>query len=195
MFKISELQVESRPFVESEMNLWGTLEDSFIERVRELLGGKIGTVIEVGSYLGASAVKWAGVADRVICIDTWLGSIEHYGGIPRKPNGAPDVYDTFLSNMVHCGVANKVEVINLPASIAAGYLLQHRIDPDVVYLDGDHSYAGLTSDINSFSILAWHGGKLLTGDDYGQFGDVKAVVDDNFGGDVEIHKRYWIKQL
>lgn len=185
MFKVSDLQVEDR-----QLNLftWGELEDRFLQRV-----GRPHTVIEVGSYLGASAVKWASIAERVICVDTWLGSYEHYNGIPRAGNGSPDIYDTFLSNMVKCGVADKVEVIRLPSSIAFEVLYTKGIRADLVYLDGDHSFNGTAMDIQNYRLLVKDGG-LISGDDYGLF-EVKPAVDDSFPDGVELLGRYWVKQL
>ena len=86
----------------------------FEEIIRKLSPG---VIVEVGSWLGASAIHMAkivkslGLGTRIICVDTWLGSPEHFlGSRPewreklRQQHGYPRLYYTFLANVVRQGL-------------------------------------------------------------------------------------------
>ena len=73
-------------------------------------------IIEVGSWKGQSALTMAKILDdndmdcNIICIDTWLGSLEHRKSNKKHHNitsytkhGWPVLYYQFLANVVHSG--------------------------------------------------------------------------------------------
>lgn len=105
------------------------------------------TVVEIGSYLGASAValaeglKAAGNnTARVYCIDTWQnegmseGPADHMATFRR--NTAP--YDQLI-----------LPVRGRSTDVAAELLA--RIGPiDLLFVDGDHSYDGVLADWRTF---------------------------------------------
>jgi predicted O-methyltransferase YrrM len=75
--------------LEKDTQGWSSTGESFNEAIKKL---KPKTIIEVGTWKGASAINMAkltlaeGVRDvelEVICVDTFLGSYEllHYGNI------------------------------------------------------------------------------------------------------------------
>jgi len=79
-------------------------------------------IIELGSYLGWSAITMAnickqnGIDCKILCIDTWLGSVEHW----RKDkcnslskynyfsNGTSTMFDSFCKNVISHGVENYI---------------------------------------------------------------------------------------
>lgn len=124
----------------------------------------IKSVVEIGSFLGESAIWFAQRVDSVICIDPWyegateetknnlVDAINHYS-MPR------DFYQLFLDNIKRAGVAHKVQSIRGLSSD-----VHHLVpDADLVYIDGDHSMRGCTEDILNYGPKAR---KILTGDDY-----------------------------
>lgn len=105
------------------------------------------TVVEIGSYLGASALaiaeglKAAGnQAARVYCIDTWQnegmseGPADHMDAFHRHT--AP--YESLI-----------VPVRGRSTDVAAKLLAE--IGPiDLLFVDGDHSYGGVLADWRTF---------------------------------------------
>lgn len=108
--------------------------------------------------MGASAIIWANLIrewcsgeGRVTCVDTWQ---------PYGEEAAP--FDHFTRNVAAAGVADLIEIQRgasgaiLPTLETGNY--------DLVYIDGDHSYAGAKSDIELAMPLVRVGG-ILCGDD------------------------------
>lgn len=155
-------------------------------------------VIEIGSWEGASTISWAEQSDFVICIDTWLGSVEHYENEMmfndgqqffkvelsntewsrdrlEREDGYPSIYRTFVDNVRRNGYEDKVLPITIDCS--QGYIILEKagIKADIVYIDAAHDYDSVVNDlIKSYSILSDVG--HVCGDDYGA--DVKTAVDD-----------------
>src|SRR5687767_713314 len=88
--------------------------------------------IEVGSWKGATAVRLAdrlraqGADAAVVCVDTWLGSVEHWEGSvkgwdirPHLRHGYPTLYYQFLANVLHAGCADLVVPIPNTSATAA----------------------------------------------------------------------------
>jgi hypothetical protein len=104
------------PLKDHEFALQGWFDErsvlfTAIERLRPIL------VAEVGTWKGASAIAMARCMDkldlpgRIVCVDTWLGGVEHMLGNVENGNwlrrrwGWPHLYETFLANVLHGGVA------------------------------------------------------------------------------------------
>ena len=172
------------------------------------LGASRACVVDVGVWKGdstitlANAMKAAGINGCVIAVDTFLGSPEHYTD-PRyinlfgRLNGRPDLYETFLSNVIQAGLQDIV--IPLPqTSTTAGAILKHfDIHPDVVHIDAAHEYEDVLKDSRTyFDILANDG--FLIGDDYerGWPGVVRAAKEfsSGLGLSLTIEAPKWIVQ-
>jgi predicted O-methyltransferase YrrM len=113
------------------------------------------TVVEIGSYLGASALalaeglKAAGnTAARIYCIDTWQNE--------GMSEGPADHMATFRRHTAPYGELI-VPVRGRSTDVAAELLASiGRID--VLFVDGDHSYDGVLADWRSFGpALRTHG--------------------------------------
>jgi hypothetical protein len=154
------------------------------EMFRKLLGPDAKVVVEIGTWLGNSALHLCDAAPNaeIICIDTWLGALEMRGE-KRDPDrfqrlqcrhGYPMIYYQFLSNVVHAGKQSRITPMPFPASIALRWLAQKSISPDLVYVDGSHDYEDVLADIKS--TLELHP-KIICGDDYqpGWIGVIQAV--------------------
>ena len=167
---------------------WGANHRLFhilIEEVRPRV------VVEVGSWKGRSAIRMAKILKRkhipgvILCVDTWLGSFEHFTGIaePRdeakleRRNGYPILFYQLLANILHAGYQEYIIPIALPSSIAAQLLEVNMIAPDIVYIDGSHAEEDVQIDIRKYWSLLQKDG-ILFGDDYfSQFPGVVKAVD------------------
>ena len=136
-------------------------------------------VIEVGSWMGRSAISMAKAgAELVICVDTWLGSIEHYakkqGGYWGRDqlatvNGYPSFYERFLSNVVDNGLQDRILPIPNTSHIAGRWLEKQGIKADMIYIDASHDAVSVARDIRQYKALLKDGG-VMVGDDYEQKG-------------------------
>lgn len=168
---------------------------------------KPSTIIEVGSWKGRSAIQLAELLKKqendgvVICIDTWLGCLEHlppeisesWSIHKYRKNGYPQLYYQFLSNIVRNNVQDVI--VPLPNTSIIGYLWlkKHNIKADMVYIDGSHEYLDVIADVRNFYNLLG-ANAVLCGDDYSNFSGVNKavfefaienslhleVIDDNF---------------
>jgi hypothetical protein len=136
-------------------------------------------VVEVGSWKGASAIFWAqqmqkhNIDGAVLCVDTWLGGIDHITR-PRGAdwtikqyykNGYSTLYYHFLANVMHEGVQDYI--VPLPNSSIAGarWLTYHNLAADLVYIDASHEEDDVYADMQAYwKCLKWGG--LMLGDDW-----------------------------
>jgi hypothetical protein len=159
----------------ADMQGWGSVDPIFAEVIGAV---KPKIIVEVGSWKGASAINMAkiakslGVDCKIICIDTWLGSPEHFlGNDPswrtslRLTHGYPQLYFTFLANVVRNGVQDVIVPLASTSESAAVILERKRVRPDVVYIDAAHEYEPVLRDLRLYwKLLADDG--VLVGDDY-----------------------------
>jgi Methyltransferase domain len=114
-----------------------------------LQGKNIKTVIEVGSWLGASTrYIAASMADDGVlyAIDTWLGSPQE--AVHLQDSRLPYLYQLFLSNIKHAGLCHKVVPIRMTSQEASNAL---NVKADLIYLDGAHDTQSVCNDI-----LSWY---------------------------------------
>lgn len=169
---------------------------SIFSEVAQILKPKI--VVEIGSWEGASAVSWAEYVDKVICVDTWLGSVEHYEnvfGIPTDSgiqkadmsgsewernrlmieDGYPTIFKTFADNVRKNGYQNKIIPITIDSNQSYIILEKSGIDIDVIYIDAAHDYHSVMNDVKKSYNLIKNKGHVC-GDDY--FGEIQKAVND-----------------
>ena len=143
---------------------------------------KPGLVIEVGSWKGSSAIGMArlmkahGIEGAVICVDTWLGGLDHINNTampewditPYRHHGYPTLYYQFLANVLQAGMQDYIVPFPNASTIAARWLLQRGIQADLIYIDGSHEENDVYNDINDYWKLLRPGGVML-GDDYNPY--------------------------
>lgn len=112
-------------------------------------------VLEVGSWLGASAVGWLqacqlyGAESLVVCLDTWLGSREHRElDDPASPwgrqqlqlnqDGFPCLFNGFSSTVRDHGCTDRIVPMPIDADNGYSLLTRLQIAFDVIYIDGPH---------------------------------------------------------
>lgn len=138
--------------------------------------------IEVGSFLGYSAISFAkklkqhNPKSKLICIDTWLGSPEHYHGLKSAGhndlswvNGYPTMYHKFISNVILNDVQDIIIPLPFPSTIGYKVLRDvfNNIDvkADFAYIDGSHEEDEVYLDLYYYYQLLRKGG-CLCGDDW-----------------------------
>jgi hypothetical protein len=147
-------------------------------------------VFEIGAWKGRSSIMLANLLKQhcrdgaVVCVDTWLGCLEHLPpeiseswSIQRyRRHGYPRLYQQFLSNVVRAQVQDCVVPFPNTSSIAAEWLKQHNVRADLIFVDGSHEFADVLSDIRNYYPLLAEGG-VIFGDDYSGFEGVSRAVN------------------
>lgn len=115
-----------------------------------------GTIVEIGSYHGKSAVNLAysvrkhGKSAKIYCVDTWRNeNIEFAKDV--------DVYQHFLDNTVQF----RDDITTLRGRSEEVGAAWDRGPIDVLFVDGDHSFEGVTADIRAWVPRVKTGGLLL----------------------------------
>jgi predicted O-methyltransferase YrrM len=140
------------------------------------------SLLELGSWKGTSAIMFAHhmlnyCSDPLIgCVDTWLGSLEHWTNLAwRKElclqHGYPTLYRRFQDNVVHAGLSAHIVPLPMTTKTAIALARRSRILVDFVYVDASHEYHDVIDDLSG----VWD----LVGDD----GIV--VVDDYYAPEVQ----------
>jgi len=177
-----------------------------IERVRPRL------IIEVGSWLGGSAVTMAQamkdleLLGEIVCVDSWQGPFTFWDRI-RCPdgyralnlkNGWPQVFYQFLSNIMYHNLQDYITPLPQSCDVAAQVLEMFHIKADMIYIDASHEEDAVTRDLIAYSRLL-HANGVIFGDDYYHAGTpVGLAVHRYFGQQVwyapyqSDDKRFWI---
>ena len=136
-------------------------------------------IVELGSWLGLSSRFLLDTAPdaTLICVDHWRGS-DHPDCKAMKTEEVakriPTLFEQFLRNMWNYRerlIPVRAVTIDGMREIAA-----LGIQPDLVYLDADHSYEGTRAEVDAILELFPHA--RLVGDDYSNFAGVKKAVDE-----------------
>ncbi|HOW53398.1 MAG TPA: class I SAM-dependent methyltransferase [Syntrophorhabdaceae bacterium] len=165
----------------------GTDNDIFDRYIDEI---NAGLIIEIGTWKGASAIHFASrlkeknIDGTVICIDTWLGTVNNmidcndptWGLRKYYINGYPCLYHQFLANVIHSGLQNYIVPFPNTSSVGAKWLQHHNIQGDFIYIDGSHEEDDVLKDLKDYWPLVKPKG-ILAGDDWhsGGEGVIKAV--------------------
>jgi hypothetical protein len=168
---------------------WGSTHPIF-ESVIKL--ARPNTICEVGSWKGASAIHMAricanaGIDVKIICIDTWLGGRESYTWKDKHPelyrdlkmvNGWPQIFYTFMANVVRAGFAETIIPLPQTSGIGARILKELNVIPDLVYIDGSHDYTDVKEDLIAFYDVLRPGG-IIFGDDFITWPGVTRAVSE-----------------
>lgn len=142
-----------------------------------------GTMVEIGSWMGESALEFASYFDLVICVDPFEGKFAAVLPIFQRA-----VEIDLRSRQV--GRAPVIEHIRKTGEEARP-LITNQVD--FVYIDAVHEYEPVKSDINYWR----HKVKAIGGHDYSaEFPGVKQAVDEAFGDpDMVFQDTSWVKVL
>lgn len=149
-------------------------------------------VIEVGTWKGASAINMARyikknkLGCKILCIDTWLGSLEMlqaknskypkewYNALMHK-NGFPMLYYQFLYNVIAKKMTDTIIPFPNTSAIASRWLKWKDIKADLIYIDGSHHFDDAYYDIKSYYDILNDNG-IIFGDDYKGWPGVRKAV-------------------
>jgi predicted O-methyltransferase YrrM len=145
-------------------------------------------IVDLGVWKGMSTITLARAQEKacangyVLAIDTFLGSPEHWNrartdvtAALKFAHGMPHFYETFLSNMLLSGVADRVLPIAQTSENAVSILQRLGVVPDLVHLDATQEYAPTLRDIRMYYGLLADGGVLI-GDDFNWPSVARAVI-------------------
>jgi len=132
---------------------------------------RCGIFLEIGSYLGASScfiaagIKKVEINSKLYCIDTWQND--------SMTEGNRDTYTEFLKN------TSKYNELIFPirsSSVGASKMFDEKID--FLFIDGDHSYEGVKSDVDAW-LPKLNAGALVIFHDSGWAEGVKKVITED----------------
>lgn len=149
-------------------------------------------IVEVGSYLGRSAcfladqIKKSGKDIKLVCVDPWTPEF-----LESKTGDA--IYENFLAAVRIGGFQNIIVPIRGTSLMAAKLL---RDDLDAVFIDADHSYESVKSDIRAWIEKVRPGGVLAGHDfDYQGWPDVPKAVKEMLGEQFRLQGRCWVHDV
>jgi hypothetical protein len=169
-------------------------------------------IIEIGSWKGLSACTMASIAKQnnipctIICIDTWLGSPDYWttgindinrGGSLNFNKGYPQIYYTFLNNVILENHTDIIRPLAISSSEAVDILNYYDIKPDIVYIDGAQEYSSVHNDICKYWKILHNNGYIFGSNYCDQCDGIKMAVNDFSRGvmtDKTIDDILWIIQ-
>jgi predicted O-methyltransferase YrrM len=181
----------------TDMQGWNS-HHPFFEKI--ITGLRPNRIIEVGTWKGGSAINMAkicaslGLETEIICIDTWLGASEHvlfqeFRQSLNYKNGFPQLYYTFMANVISEGLQNTITPFPMASLNAAVILKTLAVTADLIYIDAAHEYELAYADADAYWPLVTDRGIMLF-DDYGYSGVTKAVCRFAYEQDRAIYASY-----
>jgi hypothetical protein len=192
--KIRDLLYESSPYEgfdsaphPPDLQGWGSDHPVLTRVIQQLRPNRI---LEVGTWKGRSAISMARAARtydvdcEIVCVDTWLGSPEHwlkqeqgwYDSL-RIRNGLPHLYWTFLSNVMREGLEDLITPFPNTSENACYVFKKLGLYFNFCYLDAAHEYEPVKRDLTAlWDVLTEPG--ILVGDDYIGWEGVTKAADE-----------------
>jgi predicted O-methyltransferase YrrM len=118
------------------------------------------TVIEIGSWLGASSrfiAEHLPPDGRLYAVDSWQGA-----AYPHLDSRRKQLYQLFLSNVIHAELTDTIIPVRMESAEAAKGL---NVLADLIYFNGSLDYQGVYTDIKSWLPHLRRGG-ILCGNDW-----------------------------
>jgi len=160
-------------------------------------GVKDGCIVEIGSYRGKSTIalamgSMAGNKKTIYAIDPYVPFKGIYGG-----NFGPEDKKYFMANLIRTGCYSVVQVINLKSEEVA----RNWAKPvELLWIDGDHTYEGVTKDWKSWNPYLTQNAKIAFHDsidpNIGPFHLIKELLEkDEYIIDVQVGTITVIKKM
>ncbi|KAD7478472.1 hypothetical protein R6Q59_007913 [Mikania micrantha] len=140
------------------------------------------TIIEIGTFLGASALHMAeltqqlGLQTQILCIDDfrgWPGLSTRFQDI-KMVNGDTMLLYQFMQNVVHVNATERVIFLPFSTGSTLETLCEWGIFADLIEVDAGHDFHSAWSDINRAYKLLRPGG-VIFGHDYFTAADNRGV--------------------
>ncbi|MEJ7636678.1 MAG: class I SAM-dependent methyltransferase [Singulisphaera sp.] len=152
----------------------GWLDEGTDRVLARELSAETRLVVELGAWLGMSSRYIADHAPNatVISVDHWRGSPEHRSQDQFRAM-LPTLYETFLAQC--WDYRDRIIPMRMTSLDGLQTVADHGLEPDLVYVDAEHSYEAVTSELE----LARHLFPLavLVGDDYNWEGVARAATE------------------
>jgi hypothetical protein len=132
---------------------------------RRMVERRVGVVLEIGSFLGLSTRTWlSAVPDAtIICIDPWYDHYDDDSGFRHWPDVVgKNIYHLFLSSCWE--FRDRIIPVRGTSPTTLQVVADLGVQPDLVYIDGDHAYESAWCDIETSHRLFPRA--ILTGDDW-----------------------------
>lgn len=183
---------------------WGSHGAVFEHLIRQV---KPRTIIEVGTFLGASALHMAnlsrrlGLRTQILCVDDfrgWAGFRDRFRDIPMI-NGNVLLYYQFMQNVASYNGTETIVPVPFSSGSALMKLCEMGIYGDLVEIDAGHDFFSAWADINRGYRILRPGG-VIFGHDYFTAADNRGVrrAVDLFaavqGKTVRIDGQHWVIQ-
>ena len=131
------------------------------------------TILEIGSYVGASACCFGAAMEksgsgRVFCIDTWNND--------AMTEGSMDTYSEFLKNTE--ALAPFIVPVRGFSTDAVQQIAVRINHADLLFIDGDHSYEGVKTDWNVYKGFL-KAGSIVVFHDWGWAEGVQRVIHED----------------
>jgi hypothetical protein len=193
-------QLNLGPIWHSDASIFKTLIKEVAPRI----------IVEIGSWYGASAIHMAAIVKEmqldchIYCVDTWLGSFEHWTMTQLRQclmlkNGYPQFFYQFLFNVKASGVSDIITPVPNTSSMASALFKVRSIRPQLVYLDGSHEEKDVYNDLDNYVPLL-DGKGVIFGDDWNTYPGVKSAVNRYFDKKEEyvlsapVEEAFWISR-
>ena len=148
----------------SRIQGWGSESIALTQAINET---NPQSIVEVGTWLGASAIHLAKhTQNEIICVDTYLASNEilwRQGEVKNLVENFTQVYDQFCANITHSNLNLQISPLPMTSSAAAELFLQENVKVDMVYIDAGHREREVYADLEDWWPLT---NSILVGDDY-----------------------------
>lgn len=175
---IADLHKGKNPYTSFPASEWRGAWYGDPGAAREIFSASIdqtapGVIIEVGSFVGESAIHMAKtikakqIDAAILCIDTWYGGFDHYVGAPEKINmhfGRSDLFYRFIANVIENGCQDVIVPFAMDSTNAARVLQRLGISARLIYVDASHEEGDVLRDFESYWPLVQSGGGLLADD-------------------------------
>jgi predicted O-methyltransferase YrrM len=119
------------------------------------------TIVEVGTWLGGSAMAFAATGANVYCVDTWDARTSGMGKLYDREGGKDSVL-LQLCRRAKEHLFRNLFLLPLPSSEAAEVF---PLKADLIFLDAEHSYDAVAKDIQIWWPHLRTGG-ILVGHDF-----------------------------
>jgi hypothetical protein len=153
----------AKPDVESSTEHAGWLGDGTDQALTSVLSDRTQVVVELGAWLGMSTRFIAEKSPHatVVSVDHWQGSPEHRARAEFR-SILPTLYETFLAQC--WSFRDRIVPLRMSTLEGLRTVARFGIDPDVIYIDAEHSYEAVTSELELASELFPRA--RLIGDDF-----------------------------
>lgn len=171
--------------INSPMEYPAHITKNTTDKIIEMLGYYPKFGIEVGSFIGSSAIILGNMLKEnkgvLLCIDTWCGDINmwlmtEFANTMNKKDGNPKIYDLFIINVINHNLTNHVIPLRVSSIVGARMLKVLNYEIDFIYVDSAHEAGETFMELMLYHDILKNKG-VLFGDDYYGFPAVKYDVD------------------